>query len=224
MDNLVSLGDEEDEEAIGARNRMKLLPPYNERAEIPQEAYPMAGYFPAEERGPVDESIKVPNFLFESAYAKSRYSHTKSKELKRLAGYFECLFRFRTKVGNFVAAPTDVVRLLGIGDTVLADSLLKRFMEPQPLNFGGGWGRSKMLKDKLVINMLIVALACEGFRFTNAVIEAIANDLKVETKSILPMLMKMGCHWKKEEGEKFLALTVPLIFPEEKKRPRRSRA
>jgi hypothetical protein len=220
--------DEEDDAEGGntdsvSNNLKRLLPPFDEKAEVPENAYPSTGYFPPEDRASVQETISPESFVFESVFARSRFTRTKNPEQRKLAGYFECLFRFSTRLRGFVADADAAARLMAFGDAKLGASLLKRFMEAQPANLGGGWGKTRLLKDKLLINLLIVALALDGFRLAGSVVNAIASDLKLEISAVTPLLFKIGCKIVSDRGDedKLYELKVPLKFVEDRRRGKR---
>lgn len=222
---LTKAGDNEDQgegDSTVSSNLKFLLPPFDEKAETPQEAYPLAGYFLPEDRPAVQEAMNKEDLYFESKFANSRFNRSSNPEQKKLAAYFECLFRFHVKVRGFVAGPAEACKAMNIGNDRLADSLLRRFTEAQPVNLGGGWGKTRLLKDRLLINMLIVALALDGFRISTSAVKAIADDLKVEIAVLVPLLFKVGCRITSEgASEKMYELKVPLKFVEERRRGQR---
>jgi hypothetical protein len=222
LETLLTKDELQEDDSGGSRvsgNLRKLLPPFDDKAETFEDAYPSAGYFPPEEREAVEVTIAPENFIFDSSFAKSRFTHSRSSETKRLAGYAECLMRFHGRVKSFVSNAKDACRQMSFGDDALAESLLNRFMEAQPENLGGGFGKSRLLKDKLLIHLLVVILALEGFRLRLDVLSSVAADLRTETSTLTPLLAKIGCKLSNTEEGKAYILPLPLSFPEERRRP-----
>lgn len=235
--NLVDLVQPDDDAEGGEEGDIKtslFLPPYDEKATEPKNAYPSHGYFPSEERA----SVQLLERQFLSSFASQRHSALKhnasSDEAKlkkryvdkeNLIVYFELLMRLQTKLrGRFLASVQDGVRALelrGLGEDLMA-SLLSRFMEIQPAQLGGGFAKTKSLSDKLCMYLLVIALAIEDYSLNKPALQLIAGDLKVDPSTLSPLLAKLGCKSGTEAGNAYFKLVVPLKFPTEmRKRAKR---
>ncbi|KAH9249479.1 hypothetical protein BASA81_012841 [Batrachochytrium salamandrivorans] len=235
--NLVDLvqEDEDGEEGeSGSTKTSPFLPPYDEKATEPKDAYPSHGYFPPEERAQVQllERQFLSNFASQRHTKLEQNAGSDEAKLKKrymdkenLIVYFELLMRLQTKLrGRFVASVQDGVRALelrGLGEDLMT-SLLSKFMEIQPAQLGGGFAKTKSLSDKLCMYLLVIALAIEDYSLNKQALQLIAGDLKVDPSTLSPLLAKLGCKSGTEAGNGYFKLVVPLKFPTEmRKRAKR---
>ena len=77
---------------------------------------------------------------------------------------------------------------------------IAKFMEKLPETLGGGYQKTKLLGDKVVLHMLVVALILENFSLNKEVLLLIAQDFRVEVSSLTPFLLRLGCKTSSEKS------------------------